>query len=139
MQEGEENNPFRTFEEIIYKYLTIALDCGITEDCFWNMTIAEINRYTESYSRKKQNEAKEKAAFDYIQAGLIGRFVASHFSKMSIPTIEEVYSSLFIDTEEIERKKQEKQKAINELSALRFKEFANSFNKRYQNKEANKQ
>jgi hypothetical protein len=51
---------------MIYKYLMIALDCGITEEYFWNMTIAEINRRIESYNRIKKQEAKEKAAFDYI-------------------------------------------------------------------------
>lgn len=103
------------------------------------MTIAELNRFIESYNRTKKQEAREKAAFDYIQAGLIGRSVASYFSKIGIPPIEEVYYYLFTDNEEVEQKKQEKQKAINELSALRFKQFANSFNKKYQHKEANKQ
>lgn len=100
------------------------------------MTLSELNRYVESYNRRKKQEAREKAAFDYIQAGLIARNISSYFGNRSgIPSIEEVYSYLFIDIDDMEQKQQEKQKAINELSALRFKQFANSFNKRF--KEAN--
>lgn len=76
----------------------------------------------------KKIEAQEKASFDYILAELIGRSVARIYSSTAhYPEISSVYPSLF-DSAELQQKKQE-QKA--ELSALRFKQFANSYNGKY--------
>lgn len=66
--------------------------------------------------------------FDYIEADLIGRSIARIYnSSNKMPTIEEAYPAIF-NTEDIEAKRQEKQA---ELSALRFKEFAKSHNRKY--------
>ena len=86
-----------------------------------------------SRRRMRKLEAQEKASFDYLLAGLIGKSVARIYSSsVTMPEMSEVYPSLF-DSQEIQEKRQE-QKA--ELSALRFKLFAKSFNDRF--KEANK-
>lgn len=64
----------------------------------------------------------------YALADLIGRSVARLYnSSNTMPDISEVYPTLF-DSEEIKQQKQEKQA---ELSALRFKLFADSFNKKF--------
>lgn len=102
-----------------------ALDCGITEFDFWNMTFAELDRVVESYNRRIKAQAKEKATFDYIHALLIGRAVASTMDKgAKFPEIHEVYPSLF-DAEQIEAERQE---ARDNASAIRFKMFADAFN-----------
>lgn len=73
-------------------------------------------------------QAQERASFDYILADLIGRSVARiHNSDNTMPTIGEVYPSLF-DSQKIEEAKSVKE---DELSALRFRQFAKSFNKRF--------
>lgn len=91
------------------------------------MTIAELIRVIESKKRVEKEKAKEKASFDYILADMIGRSISRIYSSAAtFPTISEVYPTLF-DSEEIEEKKQARK---DELSALRFKQFANSFNKR---------
>lgn len=106
----------------------MALDYGIIEERFWNMTIAEINREIESKKRQQRAEAKEKASFDYILADLIGRSIARiHSSANKFPSIAETYPSLFV-AEEIEAQQQQKK---DELSVLRFKQFAQAFNKRF--------
>lgn len=111
--------------EYIFKWLENALDIGITEAQFWEMTVGEFDRAIESYARRKKLEAQEQASFDYILADLIGRSVARiHSSSVTIPEIAEVYPSLF-DTEEIRQKKQEK---TAEISAIRFRQFANFHN-----------
>ena len=96
------------------------------------MTIGEIERHIQSKQRVEKVKAQEKAAFDYILAGLIGANVMHFYSPSSIevPRIEEAYSSLFESdaTEKIQDKKKEQ---LNELSALRFKQFANSYNTNY--------
>lgn len=92
------------------------------------MTIAELNRAVESKKRCQKREAQEKASFDYILADLIGRSVARiHSSSNQLPKIYEVYPGLF-EGVEVEDKIQEKK---DELSALRFKQFADSYNNKF--------
>ena len=98
------------------------------------MTYAEITREIESRKRMQIEQAKEKASFDYILADLIGRSIARlHSSSNHLPSIAETYPSLFV-AEEIEEQQQEKKDT---LSAIRFKQFAEAYNKR--KGEANKQ
>ena len=75
-----------------------------------------------------KRKAQERASFDYILADLIGRSVARiHSSSNQLPEISEAYPTLF-DSKEIEERKATKKA---ELSALRFKQFAASFNKKF--------
>lgn len=102
---------------------------GISEFDFWNMTFAELDRALSSKKRLIKTEAREKASFDYILADLIGRSVSRVYSSSNkLPEIAEVYPNLF-SNEEITQKKQEKK---TELSILRFKQFAESHNKRFE-------
>lgn len=92
------------------------------------MTLAELIRLVESKKRMQLLQAKEKATFDYMLADLIGRSVARLQSSANhYPTIAEAYPTLFT-TEEVEEKIQSKK---DELSALRFKQFAQSYNKKF--------
>lgn len=92
------------------------------------MTIAEINRHIKSRDRVRKLEEQEKASHNYILADLIGRSVARIYSSSNcMPEIYEAYPTLF-DSKELEEKKAE-MKA--ELSAIRFKQFAASFNKKF--------
>ena len=73
-------------------------------------------------------QAQERASFNYILADLIGRSVARiHNSDNTMPEISAVYPSLF-DSKEAEEARSVKE---DELSALRFRQFAKSFNKRF--------
>lgn len=92
------------------------------------MTIAELDRAIASKRRMEKLRAQEKASYDYILADLIGRSIARiHSSSNKMPEISEAYPSLFVASEI--REKQQEKKA--ELSALRFKQFAASYNKKY--------
>lgn len=116
------------FSDVVYKWLDNALDYGITEYDFWNMTIVEIERAINSKRRVKKIEAQEKASFDYILADLIGKSVSRIYnSSNKIPEINEVYPSLFA-SQEVEEQRAAKR---DELSALRFRQFANAHNKKY--------
>lgn len=120
-------SPF-LFSNYIYKWLDNALDYGISEHDFWDMTIAELARAIASKKRIQKQQAQEKASFDYILADLIGRSISRLYSSSAtVPEIAEVYPSLF-DSKEIEEEKQEKR---DELSILRFKQFAQSYNKKF--------
>ena len=99
------------------------------------MTIAELDRLIKSKKRIQKREQQDKASFDYILADLIGRSMARLYSSSArMPEISAAYPTLF-DSEEIQEKKQEKK---NELSALRFKQFAQAYNKKF-NKEVGKE
>ena len=118
----------------MYKWLEAALDYGITEDQFWNMTIAELERAINSKRRVQKLEAQEKAAYHYILADLIGKSVARVYSStIAMPDISEAYPTLF-DSIEIQEKKQEKK---DELSALRFRQFADAHNNKIKKEAAN--
>ena len=113
---------------MVYRWLDSALDYGISEHEFWNMTLAELIRAINSKKRMQVERAKERASFDYVLADLIGRSISRIYSSSStMPQISEVYPSLF-DSEELQEKQQKKK---DELSALRFKQFAQSYNKRF--------
>ena len=97
------------------------------------MTIAEITRMAKSKQRTTITASKERAVFDYLLAELIGKSVSRIYSNSArMPELYEVYPSLF-EQEDIEEKKQEQRDT---LSALRFKQFAQSYNKRFKKEEA---
>ena len=92
------------------------------------MTLAELERAIDSKKRVYKQQAQEKASYDYILADLIGKSISRIYSSSNeYPSIERVYPTLF-DTEQIEEARAEKQA---ELSAIRFKQFADSFNSRF--------
>lgn len=116
------------FSDIVFRWLDVALDYGISEHDFWEMTIAELERAINSKKRVQKREAQERASFDYILADLVGRSISRIYnSTNNIPSISEVYPTLF-DSKEYEEAKSVKQ---DQLSALRFRQFAQSFNKRF--------
>lgn len=97
------------------------------------MTISEITRMAKSKQRTTIIASKERALFDYLLADLIGKSVSRIYSNSArMPELYEVYPSLF-EQKDIEEKKQEQRDT---LSALRFKQFAQSYNKRFKKEEA---
>lgn len=92
------------------------------------MTLAELTRLIDSKRRIQKREAQEKASSDYILADMIGRSIARMTSSANkFPHISQFYPNLF-DTEEMEAQAQKKR---DELSVLRFKQFAQSYNKKF--------
>lgn len=116
--------------ELINNMLDAALDWGLTEFSFWEMTIDEIQRAIHSKQRVRKYEAKEKAYFDYTLANLITKGVSKVLGdKNAYPKLEEAYPQLF-EEDVAEHQAQIEEQKMN-LSALRFTQFVNSFNKRY--------
>lgn len=97
------------------------------------MTLAELTRTMDSKRRINKREAQEKASYDYILADLIGKSMARIYSKdAKYPQIYEAYPSIF-DKKEWEQAQAEHSFKV---SANRMRQFAESFNKNYKNKEA---
>ena len=92
------------------------------------MTIAELIRLIDSKKRILKEQEKKQASFDYTLADLIGRSVARiHSSSNNIPDIAEMYPDLF-NSKELEEQRNIKKA---QLSALRFKQFANAHNTKF--------
>lgn len=107
-------------------WLNSLLDLGLSEWQFWDMTLAEINRYAESRHRVQKKEAQEKAAADYVLADLIGHSIARIYSsEAKYPEIYDVYPAIFDKAVMEEAKEREKNKKTFEW----LKEFTESFNK----------
>ena len=107
------------------KWLSDALDYGIAEQDFWQMTIGELDRAIASKQRVRKIEEQEKASHNYILADLIGRSISRLYSSSGkMPAIYEAYPSLF-NSEEVQQQQAE-QKA--QLSVLRFQQFAQFHN-----------
>ena len=108
-----------------------ALTIGISEFDFWEMTVAELSRASKAKVKIQKQEAQEKATYDYIQAQLIIKGVAKVLGdKSSFPTIEEAYIGLFDDVKAEQEAKIQEQKM--NISAIRFKQYANFHNKKYE-------
>lgn len=92
------------------------------------MTLAELDRAVESKRKIQKEELQLRASMDYTLADLIGRSIARlHSSSAQMPTMAEAYPALFSKEEEQEKIQEKK----DELSALRIKQFTQSFNKRF--------
>lgn len=119
-------------QQYVEQLLTVALDTELREFDFWEMTIAEILRHIDSYNRRYKLQAQERASYDYILASLIVRGVSITLgSKDTFPPIHEVYGSLFKEESQKQQQKAEENKIM--LSVLRFKQFAQSYNKKFEN------
>ena len=91
------------------------------------MTLAEVIRAVESYNRRLKATQRQQAAQDYILADAIGRSVSRIYSSSAtMPKINELYPSLF-DGAEIAAQEQAKR---DELSVIRFKQFAQAHNEK---------
>lgn len=106
--------------EIVYQHLQPAINLGLDEFKFWEMTVAEVSRWEEGAMWR----LKSKAQFDYVLADLIGISSARMMSDdVKYPSLEDAYPNLFEQTpDEIMEQKKEEEIATQNLN--RFMEFA---------------
>lgn len=82
----------QTFEEMIDSMLEQCMIIGMTENDFYNSTLAQVTRYVKSYQDKQQRDMEEKAFFDWQLANLVGISVGRLMSKNAqFPKLEEAY------------------------------------------------
>lgn len=95
------------------------------------MTFAEVRRQVESVKRVQKIQNQERAVFDYILANMIGiSNNRNHSESFTMPTIEEFYPTIF--EAEAEKKQEEKQEKIEDVSTARFLQFAQAHNAKLQ-------
>lgn len=100
-----------------------AINLGLLESTFWEMTPAEVERFSKGAVWRLQSQAQ----FDYSLANLIGISVGRIMGGNNYPTIEEVYPDLFQEqltaqNKELKEQKEEEIRMTN--SKNRFMEFA---------------
>lgn len=101
------------------------------------MTPGEVNRHINTQNKVKKLKSQEKATYDYIHAQLVVKGVSIVLGdKSDFPTIEQAYPGIFDEMIAQQEEKIREQKMS--LSALRFKQFAQSYNDRFKNKEVPK-
>ena len=110
-----------------WKLLQPAINLGLSEFDFWDMTIAEIQRWVEGATWR----LKKQAIFDYQLADLIGISSARMLSnEVQFPAIEDVYPELF------DKKQSEDEPIVKDdimtISQNRFLAFAQAHNARMQ-------
>ena len=114
--------------EMAWELLQPAINLGLDESDFWDMTIAELGRWIDGATWRMKN----KARFDYQLADLIGISMSRLISEgADFPNIEEVYPNLF----EAEKDKEEQpivKDDIMTISQNRFLAFAQAHNARMQ-------
>ena len=97
---------------------------GLTEFNFWEMTLAEVQRYIDGAEWRMRTQAQ----YDYTLANLIGISVSRVMSNdVKFPSIEKVYPNLFADVDKAEMQSKEEEIAITN-STNRFMEFAMKHN-----------
>lgn len=104
-------------QDIALEMLQPAINMGLSEFEFWDMTKAEIERYLEGALWRM----KAKAQFDYSLADLIGASVNRLFGKdNTYPEIDKVYPHLF----EKEIQEAQEQETVTTNSINNFMQFA---------------
>ena len=108
-------------EEVILSLLDQAIKIGLDERDFWEMTIAEVGRWSEGVAHRKNQSNKEVANMMWLLPQLISSAIGSLFDKnATYPRIEEVFPDLFENDPEVEKRKKMERSAINII------QFANS-------------
>lgn len=101
---------------------------SIKECDFWDMTLSEVNRYITAQVEVDKRNKRDKAYFDYTQSQLTALYISKYlFGNKFDASIFECYKPLF-EKEYIDEQLQIKK---DEASMARFIEFANQFNKRF--------
>lgn len=120
-------------KDIVWQFLQPAINVGLEEFNFWEMTLAEIQRYIEGAEWRMRT----KAQYDYMLSDLIGISVGRMMSnEIHLPPIESVYPNLFEEVDEEEKAQKEEEIAVAN-STNRFMEFALKHNAMKQKGENN--
>ena len=120
------------------KLLDSALEWGIDEDKFWDMTLAELRRAITARRRAHNAKMQEQAVMDYAHASLVGcAFGCVLSEEAKLPEFKKFYSFLYTQ-EEMVRMEDEEAERQDKISEMNFKLFANSLKNKSNNKEVEK-
>ena len=139
----KEDKPIETITELIEDFiLPSALKYGIGIEEFYEYTLGDVKLLMKAHQEREMEQLKIQAQMDYTQSITIANFVACMFSKEAQPPkFEELYSFLYSEKEleEIDKAKEEmKRQQQLEAEKAGWLAWAESFNKKQEQKENNK-
>ena len=138
----KEDKPIESITELIEDFiLPSALKYGIGIEEFYEYTLGDVKLLMKAHQERQMEQLKLQAQMDYTQSITIANFVACMFSKdAQPPKFEELYSFLYSKEElqEIDEAKEEakRQKEL-EMQRAGWLAWAESFNKKQEQKENN--
>lgn len=102
----------------------IALDCGVDQECFWTLSLAEIHDRLESYERTEKRKMKQRLTEKHYLA----RDIAQHVSlilngseDVQIMELWDFFPELFAEEGPLaEKKKQEMELAAYKAQMIDF-------------------
>ena len=107
--------------ELAYAHLQPAINLGLEESKFWDMTLAEIIRFEDGAMWRMQMQAH----YHHTLANLIGISTARVMSSdVEYPSITEAYPHLFEKEIAEEKKVEQEREVATQNSINRFMEFA---------------
>lgn len=138
----KEDKPIETITELIEEFiLPSALKYGIGIEEFYEYTLGDVKLLMKAHQERQMEQLKLQAQMDYTQSITIANFVACMFSKdAQPPKFEELYNFLYSKEElqEIDEAKEEaKRKQQLEAEKAGWLAWAESFNKKQEQKENN--
>ena len=111
--------------DIAFSLLQPCINLGLDEEKFWDMTVAELNRYMNGGIWR----IKQRASLDYALANLIGISASRMMSsEVKYPSLEEAYPELFAAELKAEQKRIQEEEIAIKKSTNRFLEFAMKHN-----------
>lgn len=80
------------FENHVMDLLGQCMSIGMKENEFYELTLDQITRYVESYTKQQENKYQDQAFFDYQLANLIRIAIGGLIDKkVSFPALEKAY------------------------------------------------
>ena len=111
--------------DIAFKLLQPCINLGLEEEKFWDMTVAELQRYCDGALWR----IKQRASLDYVLANLIGISNARLMSSdVQYPSLEDAYPDLFAAEREAEQRRMKAEEIAIQNSTNRFLEFVQKHN-----------
>lgn len=127
-EQSDSSSESITFESHMMDLLEKCMSIGMREEDFYHSTLAQINRYVESYNKQQENQLQEKAYFDYQLANLIGLSVSRLLNKNAkYPEFRKAYPFIKRGTEKEVDEEWEMEK-----QHIKLMEWAEQMNKKFE-------
>lgn len=94
-----------------------AIECGISINDYWDLTIGEIVQYFEAYRHKISVERQDKLYLSYQTALLTASFVSNSLNGQAQPSFYELFPSLMSDEDKAKMEEEKKQKELEILKS----------------------
>ncbi len=135
--ESDDSSPLISFTEQFYDHLPFYLSIGMTFNQFWNEDCCLVKYYRKAYELQRERKNQElwlQGMYIYEAIGDMSP-VLKAFAKKNTKPLKYPSEPYAITQQEIEKRKQAKERAAYERMKAKTNSFAIKFNANYQRKE----